>query len=77
MAGGLGGGLGGTGLGGARFEGCIVEFKGTSIIVGGPEGGASAGRLDAWRPTILLVVKMRKEKVSTLGYLMMILMKAP
>ena len=63
-------------MGGARFEGFIVEFEGTSMIVGGSEGGASAGRLNAWRPMILLVVKMRKEIVSTLGHLMVVLMKA-
>ena len=45
------------------------------MIVGGPEGGALAGRLDTWRLRTLLVVKMKKEKVSTLGYLMMVLLE--
>ena len=63
-------------MGGARFEGFVVEFEETSMIVGGPEGGALAGRLNAWRLTTLLVVKMRKEKVSILGYLMMVLLEA-
>lgn len=63
-------------MGGAKFEVFIFSFEETSVIVGGPEGGASTGRLDALRHIILLVVKMRKEKVSTLGHLMMILMKA-